>query len=127
MSGRVLVADDSDTMRRIILRSLRTLGVHDGTEAADATEAVELFRPGCFDLVVMDWNMPGMEGPAVVKAIRDRDAGVPVIVVALEVEEDYVREAAGVGAFDYLVKPFTIESLRRKLEKHGCAVAPGEQ
>ena len=117
---RVLVADDSSTMRKIILRSLQAVGVTEVTEAADGAEAISLFKPGEFDLVLTDWNMPGMTGLEVVQRIRTQDAAIPVIMVTTEAEKTRVLEAIQAGVSDYLVKPFTADTLREKLEKHGC-------
>ena len=117
---RVLVADDSSTMRKIILRSLQAVGVTDTTEAADGAEAVALFQPGKFDMVLTDWNMPGMTGLEVLQAIRSQDANIPIIMVTTEAEKTRVLQAIQAGVTDYLVKPFTPDTLREKLEKHGC-------
>ncbi|MDR0869590.1 MAG: response regulator [Planctomycetaceae bacterium] len=115
---RVLVADDSSTMRKIILRSLNAVGIKDITEAGDGNEAVNLFAPGKFDLVLTDWNMPGKTGLEVLKAIREQDKAIPVIMVTTEAEKSRVLEAIQAGVSDYLVKPFTADALREKLEKH---------
>ncbi len=120
MGTRVLVADDSSTMRKIILRSLNAVGVTEITEAADGDEAVSKFKPGDFDMVLTDWNMPGRNGLEVVQAIREQDKEIPVIMVTTEAEKSRVLEAIQAGVSDYLVKPFTADTLREKLEKHGC-------
>jgi len=120
MSTRVLVADDSSTMRKIILRSLNAVGVPSAVEAADGEEAVNLFKPGDFDLVLTDWNMPGKNGLEVTQDIRAKDPNVPIIMVTTEAEKNRVLEAIQAGVSDYLVKPFTADTLREKLEKHGC-------
>ncbi len=120
MSARVLVADDSSTMRKIIIRSLQAVGVPAATEASDGNEAVGLFKPGDFDLVLTDWNMPGKSGLEVVQEIRTRDAKVPIIMITTEAEKGRVMQAIEAGVSDYLIKPFTAETLREKLEKHGC-------
>ncbi|MGL6225416.1 MAG: response regulator [Thermoguttaceae bacterium] len=117
---RVLVADDSSTMRKIILRSLQAVGVTDVAEAADGTEAVAMFKPGLFDMVLTDWNMPGMTGLEVLQNIRAQDANIPVIMVTTEAEKSRVLQAIQAGVTDYLVKPFSADSLREKLEKHGA-------
>jgi len=117
---RVLVADDSSTMRKIILRSLQAVGVTEITEAADGAEALSLFKPGVYDLVLTDWNMPGMTGLEVLQGIRSQDTAIPVIMVTTEAEKNRVMEAIQAGVSDYLVKPFTADTLREKLEKHGC-------
>ncbi len=120
MGTRVLVADDSSTMRKIILRSLQAVGVSEVTEAADGDEAVDKFNPGDFDLVLTDWNMPGKNGLEVTQEIRKKDDKIPIIMVTTEAEKSRVMEAIEAGVSDYLVKPFTAETLREKLEKHGC-------
>ena len=120
MNTRVLVADDSSTMRKIILRSLQAVGVSTATEAADGAEAVALFKPGEFDLVLTDWNMPGKTGLEVVQEIRAQDPNVPVIMITTEAEKGRVMQAIQAGVSDYLVKPFTADTLREKLDKHGC-------
>lgn len=107
-------------MRKIILRSLQAVGVTEVTEAADGQEAVSLFKPGLFDLVLTDWNMPGMTGLEVLKTIRKLDTNIPIIMVTTEAEKSRVLEAIQAGVSDYLVKPFTADTLREKLEKHGC-------
>jgi two-component system chemotaxis response regulator CheY len=120
MGTRVLVADDSSTMRRIIVRSLRAVGVTETAEAADGSEALAAFQPGEFDMVLTDWNMPGKTGLEVVREIRAQDTSVPIIMVTTEAERGRVIEAIQAGVSDYLVKPFTADMLREKLEKHGC-------
>jgi len=117
---RVLVADDSSTMRKIILRSLQAVGVTDIAEAADGTEAIAMFKPGDFDMVLTDWNMPGLNGLEVLQQIRAQDTKVPVIMVTTEAEKSRVLQAIQAGVTDYLVKPFTADTLREKLEKHGA-------
>jgi two-component system, chemotaxis family, chemotaxis protein CheY len=120
MSARVLVADDSSTMRKIILRSLSAVGVPSAVEAADGEEALNLFKPGEFDLVLTDWNMPRKNGLEVIQEVRKQDPNVTIIMVTTEAEKSRVLEAIQAGVSDYLVKPFTAETLREKLEKHGC-------
>lgn len=120
MSKNILVADDSSTMRKIILRSLQAVGVDSAIEAQDGTEAIEKFKPGEIDLVLTDWNMPGKTGIEVVQDIRSRDKDVPIIMITTEAEKTRVVQAIEAGVSDYLVKPFTADTLREKLEKHGC-------
>jgi len=120
MGTRVLVADDSSTMRKIIIRSLQAVGVPTAVEAADGNEAVSLFSPGQCDMVLTDWNMPGKTGIEVVQAIRAQDPKVPIIMVTTEAEKARVMQAIQAGVSDYLVKPFTADTLREKLVKHGC-------
>jgi two-component system chemotaxis response regulator CheY len=120
MTARVLVADDSSTMRKIILRSLQAVGVPSAIEAADGAEALSLFKQGEFDLVLTDWNMPKKNGLEVIQEIRKVDPDVKIIMVTTEAEKSRVLEAIQAGVSDYLVKPFTADTLREKLDKHGC-------
>jgi len=123
MSANVLIADDSGTMRKIIVRSLNAVGIQSIAEAADGDQAVELFKSGKFDLILTDWNMPGKTGLEVVKEIRGQDATVPIIMITTEAEKRRVLEAIQAGVTDYLVKPFTPDTLREKLDKHVAAMA----
>lgn len=115
MSMKVLLADDSGTMRKIIIRSLNAAGVTDVIEAADGLEAFERFQQQPVDLVLTDWNMPGQSGLELLKAIRDVNKSIPVILITTEAEKCRVLEAVQAGVSDYLVKPFETESLRAKL------------
>jgi two-component system chemotaxis response regulator CheY len=120
---RVLLADDSGTMRTIIRRSLESLEVVGVVEAADGLQAIELFKAGAgFDLILADWNMPGKNGLEVVREIRAIDPTIPILMVTTEVEKTRVLEAIQAGVSDYLIKPFTTELLRKKLEPFTAAV-----
>lgn len=123
MSTKVLVADDSSTMRKIILRSLAAVGIDSAVEAADGAQAVALFQPGTFDLVLTDWNMPGKTGLEVTQEIRAKDPNVPIIMITTEAEKSRVVQAIQAGVSDYLVKPFTPDTLREKLDKHVAALS----
>jgi two-component system chemotaxis response regulator CheY len=115
---RVLLADDSGTMRTIIRRSLQTLGVEAVTEASDGVQAVELFKMNSsFDVVLTDWNMPGKTGLEVAREIRSLNKSVPIVMITTEAEKARVLEAIQAGVSDYLVKPFTTEALQKKLER----------
>ena len=118
MSVKVLVADDSGTMRKIIIRSLNAVGITDIVEAADGDQACELFSTEPFDLVLTDWNMPGKSGLEVVQTIRAGGSKVPIVLITTEGEKSRVLEAIQAGVSDYLVKPFDTAALREKLEKH---------
>jgi two-component system chemotaxis response regulator CheY len=119
MSAKVLVADDSKTMRKIISRSLEAVGVSSITEAADGLQAVDLFKLNPFDLVLTDWNMPGKTGLEVIREIRAKNGTVPIIMITTEAEKSRVMEAIQAGVTDYLVKPFAADTLREKLDKLG--------
>ncbi len=117
MSIKVLVADDSGTMRKIIIRSLNQVGVTDVTEAGDGVEALTKFGQGQFDLVLTDWNMPHKNGLEVIEGIRGQGSQVPIMMITTEGEKRCVLDAIRAGVTDYLVKPFDTAALRGKLEK----------
>lgn len=117
MALRVLIADNSSTMRMIINRSLHSLGVQETVEATDGDEAISLFEQREFDLVLLDWYMQRVNGLDVLRVIRSGGSQVPVMMVTAEAEKDYVVRAIQAGASEYLVKPFDVDTLREKLEK----------
>lgn len=114
---KVLLVDDSGTMRTILRRCLNKLNVDDVTEAEDGRQALELFERNRFDVVLTDWNMPNMDGLTLLKAVRRRNSAVPVIMITTEAERSRVVTAIQAGISDYLVKPFTPDGLQEKLEK----------
>jgi two-component system chemotaxis response regulator CheY len=118
MSRKTLLADDSGTMRKIILRSLNALGITDVVEAADGALAIAAFQPGAFELVLTDWNMPNKSGLDVTREIRALDPQVPIIMITTEADRDHVVQAIQAGVTDYLIKPFTTDALQEKLSKH---------
>lgn len=115
---KVLVVDDSGVMRKIITRSLNSIGVTDVSEAADGAEAWLVFCSESFDVVVTDWNMPVQNGLELLKQIRNSGSDVPVIMVTTEAEKEKVVEAIQAGVTDYLCKPFEQDELRSKLDKY---------
>lgn len=124
ISTRVLLADDSSTMRKIILRTLNAMGISGVVEASDGDEAIHHFYHHEFDLVITDWNMPGKSGLEVVAEIRAHNRQIPIIMVTTEAEKSRVLVAIQAGVSDYLVKPFTADMLQEKLAKHGCCHSP---
>jgi len=118
MSLKVLLADDSGVMRKIILRSLNALEITDVTEAVDGAEALEFFNAESYDLVLSDWNMPNMNGLELVQAIRKTGSTVPVFMITTESDQSQVLKAISAGASNYLVKPFDQETLLDKLQKY---------
>lgn len=115
MGKNVLVADDDKAMRRLFIKALETLGVESTSEAADGDEALALFQENEFDLVLLDWGMPGKTGLEVLQAIRAKPSDMPVIMVSAERTRDRVLEAAEAGVTGYLVKPIDQKTLQEKL------------
>src|SRR5262245_23407138 len=118
--SKVLVADDSGVMRKIIIRSLNSCGITDVVEANDGAEAVAKFKEHSFDLVMTDWNMPNKTGLEVVQEIRAAGSTVPIIMITTEAETSRVRDAIQAGVNDYLAKPFENDLLRQKIDKLVC-------
>lgn len=116
---KILVVDDFSTMRRIIKNLLRDLGFNNTAEADDGNTALPMLQNGNFDLLVTDWNMPGMQGIDLLKAVRSdpKLAKLPVLMVTAESKRDQIVEAAQAGVNGYIVKPFTAITLKEKLEK----------
>ncbi len=116
---KVLVVDDFSTMRRIVKNLLQDLGYHDITEADDGKSALPLLQAGNFDLLITDWNMPGMPGLDLLKAVRSdaRLAKLPVMMLTAEAKREQIIEAAQAGVNGYVIKPFTAETLKAKLDK----------
>ncbi|MDO6426482.1 MULTISPECIES: chemotaxis response regulator CheY [Thalassotalea] len=116
---KVLVVDDFSTMRRIVKNLLRDLGFTNIQEADDGSTALPMLKEGDFDFVVTDWNMPGMQGIDLLKAIR-ADASlshIPVLMVTAEAKKEQIVMAAQAGVNGYIVKPFTAATLKTKLDK----------
>jgi len=116
---KILVVDDFSTMRRIIKNLLRDLGFSNTAEADDGTSALPMLQNGNFDLLITDWNMPGMQGIDLLRAVRadPKLVNLPVLMVTAESKRDQIVEAAQSGVNGYIVKPFTAITLKEKLEK----------
>ena len=121
---RALVVDDSKTMRTIIGRILKQLGF-EVTEAGDGKEALErLAGTGACDVALVDWNMPEMDGITFLREVRAdvNYDGLPVMMVTTNSELHHVSQALEAGANEYIMKPFTADMLKEKLELLGvCA------
>ncbi len=116
---KILVVDDFSTMRRIIKNLLAELGHNNTMEADDGTTALPMLQTGNFDFLVTDWNMPGMNGLDLLKAVRaDPElSALPVLMVTAENKREQIMEAARAGVNGYIVKPFTAQVLKEKIER----------
>ena len=116
---KILIVDDFSTMRRIIKNLLRDLGYNNTSEADDGLTALPMLQSGNFDLLITDWNMPGMQGIDLLRTVRadPRLATLPVMMVTAEQKREQIIEAAKAGVNGYIVKPFTAQTLKDKLEK----------
>jgi two-component system chemotaxis response regulator CheY len=116
---KILVVDDFSTMRRIIKNLLRDLGFTNADEADDGQTALPMLKTGKYHFLVTDWNMPGMSGIDLLRAVRADDAlkTLPVLMVTAEAKRDQIVAAAQAGVNGYVVKPFTAAVLKEKIEK----------
>ncbi len=116
---KILIVDDFSTMRRIIKNLLRDLGFNNTQEADDGSTALPMLQNGDFDFLITDWNMPNMPGIDLLRAVRadDKLKTMPVLMVTAEAKRDQIVEAAEAGVNGYVVKPFTAETLREKIDK----------
>jgi two-component system chemotaxis response regulator CheY len=116
---KFLVVDDFSTMRRMVKSVLNELGYSNVTEADDGSTALPLLRDGNFDFLITDWNMPGMPGLDLLKAVRANAklAKLPVLMLTAEAKRDQIVEAAQAGVNGYVIKPFTADVLKKKLTK----------
>ena len=116
---KILIVDDFSTMRRIIKNLLRDLGFNNTHEADDGLTALPMLQNGNYDFLVTDWNMPGMQGIDLLKAVRAdaKLATLPVLMVTAEAKREQIVEAAQAGVNGYIVKPFTAATLNEKIDK----------
>jgi len=116
---RILVVDDFATMRRIIKNILKQLGYENIVEADDGKAALRVLENQEVDFIVSDWNMPNMSGLELLKAVRadEKLKGLPFLMVTAEALKENIVEAVKSGVSNYIVKPFTAETLKEKIEK----------
>ena len=116
-SMKVLVVDDSKTLRRILIRELNGIGITNISEAGDGNEAVERLRVESFDLMLLDMEMPELDGLGVLKVVKSTPelSYLPVIIVSSAEDFDRIVECIQVGAEDYLPKPFNAVLLRARV------------
>jgi len=116
---KILIVDDFSTMRRIIKNLLRELGFNNTIEADDGLTALPILQAGGIDFLVTDWNMPGMQGIDLLKAVRAdaKLSTIPVLMVTAETKREQIMVAAQAGVNGYVVKPFTAGTLKDKIDK----------
>jgi two-component system chemotaxis response regulator CheY len=116
---KFLVVDDFSTMRRIVRNLLKELGYANADEAEDGAVALQRIKAGGIDFIVTDWNMPNMDGLALLQAVRADPnlKHLPVLMITAEAKRENIIQAAQAGASGYIVKPFTAATLGEKLTK----------
>ena len=114
---KILAVDDSPTMRRIIMNTLKRAGFNDVVEATDGKDGMTKLKVEKFDFVITDWNMPEMDGLTFVTSIRsDPDLqSLPILMVTTRSVKEDIVQAMKAGVNNYIVKPFTPETLAEKI------------
>lgn len=115
----IITVDDSSTMRRIIKNTLQKLGFETILEAGNGVEALEVMSKNKVDMIVTDWNMPEMDGLTFVKAVRAKDEykDLPILMITTEAAKEDILTALRSGVNNYVVKPFTPDTLQEKVFK----------
>ena len=117
---KVLVADDSQTMRKIVVQMLRQIGYADIREAEDGQQALELLQSeGDFGLLLTDWNMPRLSGLDLTLAVRAdaRLARLPILMVTTRTQKRDIVAAMKAGADNYVTKPFLLPTLEERIRR----------
>ncbi|MBQ7456675.1 MAG: chemotaxis response regulator CheY [Desulfovibrio sp.] len=116
---RVLIVDDFSTMRRIVRNILRQLGIANVVEADDGTTAWDILNREKIDFIVSDWNMPKMPGIDLLRKVRasEQFADLPFLMVTAEAQQENIIEAVQAKVSNYIVKPFTADTLKQKIDK----------
>jgi two-component system chemotaxis response regulator CheY len=117
-SIKILIVDDSITIRRIITNALKTVGFTDTIEASNGKEALEKLTSGKVDFIITDWNMPEMNGLDLIKEIRANPvySSMPILMITTRGTEHDVVEALQAKVNSYIMKPFTPQELKEKIE-----------
>lgn len=116
---RILAVDDSPTMRRIIVNTLKRAGFEDVLEAEDGKFALAKLKVERINFVITDWNMPEMDGLSLVTTMRQTPElkDIPVLMITTRSSKDDIVEALKAGVNNYIVKPFTPETLKQKMDQ----------
>ena len=115
MGYKVLIVDDSSTMRKIVMRGIRQAGIEisEAREAGDGVQGLEALEKGEVDVILSDMNMPNMNGLEFVEKVREKYGDKPpIVMITTEGSEEFVAQAMSKGANGYLKKPFTPEKVK---------------
>lgn len=119
LAMKILVVDDFATMRRIVRNILKQIGFTNIVEADDGSTALEILATDKIDLIVSDWNMPKVTGLELLKQVRadSKLKDMPFLMVTAEAQKQNIVEAVQAGVNNYIVKPFTADTIAEKLKK----------
>lgn len=125
---KILTVDDSPTMRRIIVNTLKRAGYEDVTEATDGKDALAKLKVDDYNFIITDWNMPQMDGLTLVNTIRSSSEfkHLPILMVTTRSVKEDIVQAMKAGVNNYIVKPFTPDTLYHKIEQVLETLGEGE-
>ena len=117
-SLKILLVDDSPTMRRILANALKHLGYKDVAEAENGRAALDRLRTDRYGFIITDWNMPEMDGLTFIKTLKEESelSDIPILMVTTRSQQEDVLEAMRAGVNNYITKPFTPQILKQKIE-----------
>jgi two-component system chemotaxis response regulator CheY len=113
---KILVVDDSPTMRRIIIGNLSRMGHTDVVEGENGRSGLEKLGQGGVGLIITDWDMPEMDGLEFVRTVRGQDTAIPILMVTTHAATEDILQALQAGVNTYVAKPFTLDSLKAKID-----------
>jgi len=116
---KILIVDDSSTSRKFLTKTLTEINFENITEAVDGKNAQDMLKANKFDLIISDWNMPVMNGLEFLIAVRNNPevADIPFIMLTAEQQKENILTAVRNKVTQYILKPYTAESLKEKIEK----------
>jgi len=116
---KILVVDDSPTMRRILINTIQKAGYSTVKDAEDGKDALAKLMAGEYDLLMTDWNMPNMNGLELIETVRadDKMRDLPILMVTTRNMKDDIVNAVKAGANGYIVKPFDTKTLNKKINE----------
>jgi len=116
---KILIADDFDTMIKIIKNILDDLGYHNIITARNGEVAWEILNNKKIDFIISDWNMPEMTGIELLRMVKNANSGlahIPFLMVTAEAEKSHIMDAVKAGVNQYIIKPFTSDMLKEKID-----------
>jgi len=113
---KILIVDDSSTLARMLTNTLSRIGYADGVECENRKNGLEKLGQGGVEMIITDWNMPEMDGLEFVKTVRGQNPAIPILMVTTNAAKEDIVEALQAGVNNYVVKPFTPETLKEKIE-----------
>lgn len=114
--GRIMVVDDEENIREVLLNYLETLG-YEVLTASDGADALTKFEVGAFDLIISDLLMPNIDGLELLRKVREKDRDVVFLMITGYPSIETAVEAIKKGAYDYITKPFHMEDVKIRIER----------